>query len=286
MCLKKIIVLMLFIAGSTIFFACSDQDNSNSVGDSTGETSNSVEDLTEGDLILADEFNLVYSNPKEYKGRKVEFYGKIFIEPEKDAEGTYLQMYTLNQGSDGNTVVAIQDPNLDVSNGDIVYVKGVVGDVFEGTNAFGATILAPTILASSIEKSDYATAFSPALKVIEVNQEINQHGYSMTLERIELAASETRVYLKIKNDSSDNISFYSFNSVIIQGSNQISEEDNWDADYQEINSEIFPGVTSQGVVTFAPVDIQGENLKLVFEGSSDDYYLDFEPFIFECSLTE
>ena len=114
---------MLFIAGSTIFFACSDQDNSNSVGDSTGETSNSVEDLTEGDLILADEFNLVYSNPKEYKGRKVEFYGKIFIEPEKDAEGTYLQMYTLNQGSDGNTVVAIQDPNLDVSNGDIVYVK-------------------------------------------------------------------------------------------------------------------------------------------------------------------
>ena len=237
---------MLFIAGSTIFFACSDQDNSNSVGDSTGETSNSVEDLTEGDLILADEFNLVYSNPKEYKGRKVEFYGKIFIEPEKDAEGTYLQMYTLNQGSDGNTVVAIQDPNLDVSNGDIVYVKGVVGDVFEGTNAFGATIVAPQILANSIEKSDYATAFSPALKVIEVNQEINQHGYS----------------------------------------NQISEEDNWDADYQEINSEIFPGVTSQGVVTFAPVDIQGENLKLVFEGSSDDYYLDFEPFIFECSLTE
>ena len=286
MCLKKIIVLMLFIAGSTIFCACSDQDNSNSVGDSTGETSNSVEDLTEGDLILADEFNLVYSNPKEYKGRKVEFYGKIFIEPEKDAEGTYLQMYTLNQGSDGNTVVAIQDPNLDVSNGDIVYVKGVVGDVFEGTNAFGATIVAPQILANSIEKSDYATAFSPALKVIEVNQEINQHGYSMTLERIELAASETRVYLKIKNDSSDNISFYSFNSVIIQGSNQISEEDNWDADYQEINSEIFPGVTSQGVVTFAPVDIQGENLKLVFEGSSDDYYLDFEPFIFECSLTE
>ena len=286
MCLKKIIVLMLFIAGSTIFLFFIVQDNSNSVGDSTGETSNSVEDLTEGDLILADEFNLVYSNPKEYKGRKVEFYGKIFIEPEKDAEGTYLQMYTLNQGSDGNTVVAIQDPNLDVSNGDIVYVKGVVGDVFEGTNAFGATIVAPQILANSIEKSDYATAFSPALKVIEVNQEINQHGYSMTLERIELAASETRVYLKIKNDSSDNISFYSFNSVIIQGSNQISEEDNWDADYQEINSEIFPGVTSQGVVTFAPVDIQGENLKLVFEGSSDDYYLDFEPFIFECSLTE
>ena len=295
--MKKIVILMLFIASSTLFFACNSEENSNTVQESVEENSNTVEDLVEedsnivedlreGDPILADEFNLVYYNPEEYMGRNVEFYGKVFVQPEKDSEGTYLQMFTLNQGSDGNTIVAILDPNLDVSDGDIVYVKGVVVDVYEGTNMFGATIVAPQILANSIEKSDYATAFSPALKVIEVNQEINQHGYSMTLERIELAASETRVYLKIKNDSSDNISFYSFNSVIIQGSNQISEEDNWDADYQEINSEIFPGVTSEGVVTFAPVDIEGENLKLVFEGSSDDYYLDFEPFVFECSLTE
>lgn len=277
---------MFFIASITVFSACGDQEASSSTGDSTGENVTSVEGSGEETLILADEFNLVYSNPKEYKGSNVEFYGKVFIEPERDNDGTYLQMYALNQGSDGNTIVAIQDPNLDVSDGDIVYVKGVVGDVYEGTNAFGSTISAPSIIASSIEKSDYATAFSPALKVIDVNQEINQHGYSMTLERIELAADETRVYLKIKNDSSDNISFYSFNAVILQGTNQISQEDNWDADYPEINSDIFPGVISEGVVTFNSVDIEGENLKLVFEGHSDDYSLEFESFVFECSLTE
>ena len=277
---------MFFIASITVFSACGDQEASSSIEDSTGESVTSVEGSVEENLILADEFNLVYSNPKEYKGSNVEFYGKVFIEPERDSDGTYLQMYALNQGSDGNTLVAIQDPTLDISDGDIVYVKGVVGDVYEGTNAFGATISAPTIMASSVEKSDYATAFSPALKVIDVNQEINQHGYSMTLERIELAADETRVYLKIKNDSSDNISFYSFNAVILQGTNQISQEDNWDADYPEINSEILPGVISEGVVTFNSVDIEGENLKLVFEGYSDDYSLDFESFVFECSLTE
>lgn len=284
--MKKLITLMFFIASITVFSACGDQEASSSTGDSTGENVTSVEGSGEETLILADEFNLVYSNPKEYKGSNVEFYGKVFIEPERDNDGTYLQMYALNQGSDGNTIVAIQDPNLDVSDGDIVYVKGVVGDVYEGTNAFGSTISAPSIIASSIEKSDYATAFSPALKVIDVNQEINQHGYSMTLERIELAADETRVYLKIKNDSSDNISFYSFNAVILQGTNQISQEDNWDADYPEINSDIFPGVISEGVVTFNSVDIEGENLKLVFEGHSDDYSLEFESFVFECSLTE
>ena len=121
-------------------------------------------------------------------------------------------------------------------------------DVHEGTDMFGANIQAPSILATLVEKSDYVIAFAPAIKVIEVNQEINQHGYSMTLERVEIAETETRAYLKIKNDSSSNIYFYSFDSVITQGANQISQEDNWEANYPEINSEILPGIVSEGML--------------------------------------
>ena len=274
--LKKIMTLMLVIFSSFIFIGCS-SDNA-----SSSSTQNTKEEVP----VPANEFYLVYADPKEYKGRTVEFYGKVFVEPEKDSEGTYLQVFTLEQGNDGNTLVGIKDPNLDISQGDIVYVKGVVGDVHEGTNMFGATIEAPSILATSVEKSDYATAFAPAIKVIEVNQEINQHGYIMTLERVEIAETETRAYLKIKNDSSSNIYFYSFNSFLTQGANQISQEDNWEANYPEIDSEILPGIVSEGIVTFAPINVEGENIKLVFEGSSDDYELEFEPFTFECSLNQ
>ena len=236
--------------------------------------------------VPANEFYLVYANPKEYKGRTVEFYGKVFVEPEKDSEGTYLQVFILEQGSDGNTLVGIKDPNVDISQGDIVYVRGTVGDVHEGTNMFGANIQAPSIFATLVEKSDYAIAFAPAIKVIEVNQEINQHGYSMTLERVEIAETETRAYLKIKNDSSSNIYFYSFNSSLTQWANQISQEDNWEGNYPEINGEILPGIVSEGIVTFGPINVEGENIKLVFEGSSDDYEVEFEPFIFECPLEQ
>lgn len=271
--LKKLIFLMLIIFSGFTFIGCS-SDN----------TSTSTENTQDQPPVPTDEFYLVYANPKEYNGRTVEFYGKVFSEPEKDADGTYLQIFTLDQGNDGNTIVAINDPNLDISDGDIVYVKGVVGDVQEGTNMFGANIQVPSIIATSIEKSDYAKAFAPALKVIEGNQEINQHGYSMTLERVEIAETETRAYLKIKNDSSSNIYFYSFDSVLTQGTNQINQEDNWNANYPEIDSEILPGIVSEGIVTFAPVNVEGENIKLVFEGSSDDYTLEYEPFTFEMSL--
>lgn len=52
------------------------------------------------------------------------------------------------------------------------------------------------ILAKVVEKSDYATAFVPAIKVIEVNQEINQHGYSMILERVEVTETENTCLFK------------------------------------------------------------------------------------------
>lgn len=272
---KKLISLTLVLLSSFMFIGCSSNNSS---------TQN--ENVSEEAPISANDFYLVYANPKEYKGRSVEFFGRVFVEPERDSDGTYLQVFTLDQGNDGNTIVGINDPNLDIHAGDIVYVKGTVKDVYEGTNAFGGQIEAPSILATSIEKSDYAAAFAKPIKTIEVNQEINQNGYIMTLERVEIAESETRAYLKIQNETSNKIYFYSFNAVITQGSTQINQQDNWEANYQEINSDILPGITSAGIITFAPINVEGENIKLVFEGSSDDYELEFEPFIFECSINE
>ncbi|HKK95220.1 MAG TPA: hypothetical protein VJ916_02690 [Anaerovoracaceae bacterium] len=151
-------------------------------------------------------------------------------------------------------------------------------------NAFGAELILPLINASKVEVVDYSTAFSPALKTIEVNEEQNQSGYKLTLIKVEIAKNETRAFLKIENASDDILSFYSFNSVLTQESNQIEQEDNWGADYPEISSEIQPGIIQEGIVTFGAVDLDGEELNIIFEGHSDDYYLDFTPFKFKVSI--
>ncbi|MBO8157856.1 MAG: hypothetical protein H0Z32_15640 [Bacillaceae bacterium] len=88
-------------------------------------------------------------------------------------------------------------------------------DVFEGENAFGAVLTALLTLADTIEKTDYQTAFASAKKTIDLKEKQNQHGYRLTVQKIELADEETRVYVKVTNDTSDKNSFYSFNTRII-----------------------------------------------------------------------
>ncbi|WP_242069103.1 DUF4352 domain-containing protein [Cytobacillus firmus] len=269
---KGFLVFMLLFS----LTACGSESTS---GSSEEKTKTKDEEKSSGKLLTKEEFEKMYSDPKKYKGSKVEFYAKVFVEPEKDDDGTYLQVYA-NNNDERNTIVGIEDPNLDVKMDDIILVKGSVEDVFEGENALGGTISAPAIKAESIEKSDYATAFAPALKTIDVNNEVDQHGYNLKLNKIELAESETRLHVTITNNTDTNISFYSFDAKIVSGNQQFEILDNYEAGYPEVQSDILPGVESEGIVVFPALPDSG-TVKVLFEGSSENYDLEFKPFEFE-----
>ncbi|MFS0635140.1 DUF4352 domain-containing protein [Mesobacillus foraminis] len=245
------------------------------------ETSTAVkeEKQEEAKLLNRKEFEQMYTDPKKYKGSKVEFYAKVFVEPEKDEEGTYLQVYA-NNNDERNTIIGYEDPDFDVKVDDIILVKGTVEDVFEGENALGGTVTAPMIQAESIQQSDYVTAFSPPKKTIEVSKEVDQHGYIIKLNKIELADTESRVYLTVTNKTKATISFFSFDAKAVAGSKQLETQDNYEAAYPEIPSDILPGVQSEGIIAFPELPEKG-NVKILFEGSSDNYELEFEPFVFD-----
>ena len=264
---KNVYMIIVAIFLSLGLAACSSDSQTTTKGDAV--TSESSEPLTDS------EFKKMLSNPDQYKGSKVVFYGTVFVDPEKDDNGTYLQVFDKN---DNNLIIAIEDPNLEVEVDDIVKVKGAVKGVFEGENAFGATIEAPAISAVSVEVTDYATAFAPAIQSIEVNEKQEQSGYVITLEKVEIAEKETRAYISITNDSQDQINFYSFNSKLIIGSDQYEENDGYH--YPDIPSEILPGVTVKGIVAFPAIDKDVENLKFHFEGYSENYDIEIEPFNF------
>jgi hypothetical protein len=149
-----------------------------------------------------------------------------------------------------------------------------------GKNVFGAELNAPVVEAEKIEIIDYITAVSPTIKTIDVDNTVEQHGIKVTLEKIELAKEETRVYIKVKNDSEDNASIWTHTAKLVQSSKQYEEEYNFDADYPELQSELLPEIETEGVITFNAIS-EEETIKFVIEGTSDDYSLDFEPFVFE-----
>ncbi|QED50087.1 DUF4352 domain-containing protein [Cytobacillus dafuensis] len=271
-------IFILFIL-STFVTACSSDSTSSSSGNSEIKDTKKQEAKESGKLLTHDEFIKMLSDPKKHKGSKVEFYAKVFVEPEKDEDGTYLQAYADNN-SDRNIIIGIGDPNLDVATEDVIFVSGTVEDLFEGENLMGGTVTAPVIKADKIEMTDYATAFAPAIKTVDVNKEINQHDYILKLNKVEIADSETRLYITITNNSKDNISFYSFNSKMVVGNQQFEPEDNYEANYPEIQSDILSGVTSEGIIRFPAIPESGE-LRILLEGSSENWDLDFTPFEFQ-----
>jgi hypothetical protein len=60
----------------------------------------------------------------------------------------------------------------------------------------------------------------------------------------------------------------------------LEPSDNFESNYPKIQSDILPGVKTQGVVVFPKVPQSG-NLKVHFEGSSDNYDLEFQPFEYD-----
>ncbi len=243
-----------------------------------------TDESKQGTSFTQENIDILMSNPKKYKGSNVEFSGKVFATPERDEKGTYLQVFADPINMDNNIIVGIMNPDLDVSEDSYVKVVGVVKDQMKGTNAFGAEISAPVIEASEVEVIDYITAVSPTQKTIELNENIEQKGFEVTVEKLELADNETRVYIKVKNNTEDNVSIWEHTAKLIQGSKQYESEYNYDADYPELQSDLSPGVETQAILSFKALDDNAESAKFIIEGSSDNYDIEIEPFSFEFEL--
>lgn len=252
--------------------ACGSDSGSTPGEESVNSSSNKV--------LAENEFDKMYTNPKEYKGYEVTYTGNVFVAPEKDNEGIYLQVYADPENYDKNTLVAFANPDFIVNEGDYVKITGIVRDQYEGENLLGGTVTAPMIEAKSLEVVDYITAVAPTLNTLEINQELNQHGLMIKLEKIEFADTHTRVYVHATNNTSDQVNLYTYSTKLIVGNQQFENESIYDADYPELHSDILPGIESAGIITFPAIDPNTTSLKFVLDGSSDNWEIDIEPFVF------
>lgn len=228
--------------------------------------------------LKGDEIKTLYTTPETFKDRYVEIVGRVFTAPEFDDEGVSVQMWADIENNENNTIVYIQDKDFDVKQDDYVRIVGKVGDVFEGTNAFGGTVTAPILAAKEYEVISYKDALMPTLKTIDVNETQTQYGYSVTLQKIEFAEKETRVFVKVENRGSDTFNVYSFNAKITQNGRQYGEQDNWEAEYPEIQSGLLVGNTTEGIIAFPKLN-DGE-FSVIIDANSENWEEEIEPYTF------
>jgi hypothetical protein len=260
---RSITVFLILLLSVVLFAACSSEPVS-------------TEPLTDEEIAQ------MYTDPAAFKGRPVTLTGKVFL-VERDADAVYMQVYQDPENYENNTIIGYADPDFDVEDDDYIKVTGTVEDEFEGTNAYGGSVTAPMIVASTLEISSYQEVMAPTiLEVVPEKKTVTHLGYSVTVQKIEFAENETRVYLKVKNGGKSEFSLYSFYAVLIQGNKQYEEQSNWDAEYPEIQTDLKVGIESEGIICFPAIN--QEDFQLEFEGSSDNYREDVDLFKFNVKV--
>lgn len=232
--------------------------------------------------MKGDEIKSLFTTPEDFKYHHVELIGRVFAAPEYGDGVASLQMWADYVNSENNIMVYIVDDAVDVNVDDYVHVVGIVGDVVTGVNAFGAELTVPAVTAFEYEVLSYKDAVAPTLQEYEIGQSQTQYGYAITVEKIEFAESETRVYVKVDNRGSAIFNLYSFGTIVTQNGKQYGTQDNLEADYPEIQSNLYPGVTTEGVIVFPPMEQQG--FQIIFDACSNDYSEEFEPYVLDITV--
>lgn len=244
---------------------------------------NSTPMYDETKLLPKEQIVNIFASPKEYIGTSIESTAKI-LKIEKAESSYVIQAYLDAENDELNTILNItNDQFKDFKEGQYISFNGVINKEFKGENMFGKELILPVVLVNNIEASSYKDVIAPTINEVIWNQTQDQHGVKITIEKVEFAKSETRVYVKIKNDSAEKASFYDFNSKLIVGSTQIaSKYADYDADYKKAESTIFPGVETDGVIVFEAIKEENQNkLEIFMEAQNSNYQLDFQDYIFK-----
>lgn len=230
-----------------------------------------------GEKFTRENWAKLVADPDGFEGARVDVVGRVLGAPEQDEDGTYFQMYADPKNYEWSTIVAVEDPDLILADGDYVHVIGTVKGQIEGENAFGVTVTAVAVVADTVEVVDAVALSGPPLRTATLGQSIDQHGVVVAVEKVEFGPDETRVYVTVTNNATEKASFYDFNAKATQGQTQ------YDAEYSEypgVQSELLPGIVSSGIVLFPAMDPQ-QATTLYLEARSEDYELNFTPYLFE-----
>jgi len=268
------IVVVLAILG-TLSNLGGGTGTSSSGGGADREAQRSGKTFTNGN------YSELYSDPDAHEGASVDVAGQLLERPEDNGEELAFQMFADPENSEWNTIVYTDQTDLDLGMDDYVRVQGEVLGTFEGENAFGASLTTPSVQASKVSTVSAGQAIDPATEVREVGQTLGDQGFEVTLDKIEFGEESTRAYVKMANNTGRGASFFTFDAKIQQGSTQVDYlEDSYAYYEEEPQSELRPGVETEGVLAFESVD-PNEPFELIVPWSSDNYNINPRDIVFQ-----
>ena len=264
----------LMLCGTLVLTGCGGGSDADTAPEATQEEAPAP--LTE------DEVKQWLDGAEGFVGRTATVTGQVF-NAEHDGDLHSYQIYTDPDNYEGNTIIQISGENPGLSTDDFVRATGTIEENFTGENAFGGEVTATAMTADTIEKVTYQEAVAPTLTQVDLAQTVEASGYSVTVDKIEFAEKETRVYVTLSNNGAGRFSLYDYDAVVIQDGQQYNVQDNYIAGYPTINNELAQGASLSGIVCFP--HLEAKSMQLQMHGYSDNYEVDPPSLDFNFDIT-
>lgn len=145
------------------------------------------------------------------------------------------------------------------------------------TNAYGGTVEAPVIVASSAATTTYDAVTDPTLMTWGPSVPAAQNGLTLTVTKVKLAAHATRVFVQATNNSGGPVTIADVEATLTQGSSQLNTNAG-SPDTQFFPTPVANGVTTTDELVFAPASPNGGPLTLTLTVIGENFNQTWNPF--------
>lgn len=234
-----------------------------------------------GNPVFVDLTDVVYTNADEYLGYYVNVKGKVFQNLGDNGEVKGVQVWIDPDNCEQNLMIHYTSDGS-YKDGDYIICTGYIKEIHTYTNTYGTELSVPLIYSTDLRSASYIEVMAPTVSMITPeNLTYEKYGYSITVDKIEFAENETRLYMTATNNGSATMYVDADSSVIIQDGNQYNSETNYEADYEEVPYNLSKGTTVSGIVAFPAIADGG--FEYVIEMHSDNFDERFETITFKIS---
>lgn len=252
--LKKIIfillgLIILIIVGYFGFLYITDPTRGYTLPATTEEQKNKLKQNADQNL----NYDNVAPNPPSFNGKVVNWKGKIG-KVESGNGYTAWDMYTKAETSEG-MVICVYYGSLDIKEDDYLDVYGVLTRKVKKSINLVQYTDKPIAVVGIVEKIDRNKAVAPTKKTWTIEKSQSKYNFIVTLEKIEFADNETRVYLKLENKSPYKVNLYQDEIKIIQGGSQIkSKVVPLENEKERLPNDILSNTEESGILYFNQSD--------------------------------
>ena len=222
--------------------------------------------LTEGEV------SLIYGSADNYKKKYVKLTGQV-IDVKYDNKGQTITAYTDIANYTNDIIVYFEDKSVSIKQNDYISIDGYIKGADKETSK-------PYIIGKEVKTISYMDAVAPTKKSVEFDKTSSQNDVTITVQKVEFSDVETRVYVKVSNNSKDEFKFQTYSTILTQNAKQY--ETTYSKTAVDVSSSILAGGRSEGILVFPK--IEQSNFTLTMKGFSTNYDVDFENFTFDLAL--